>query len=192
MTTPVPKEFGNLSFDNYTVETDAEKQVLAIQAALQVRGYVATHPTMKKVLRLKRSMSRNKVRKYTFNLVPVRVEIPERVKQAPNEDFSELLIPLLEGITGLKYHAKEAKTASSGHLIVKFVLFGALSTSKVEPGPQAVLSPRKAQEALALEVVKKLGTTLTSFSSQPFKTKVHKTTMAMSVQCIYRGNNGKA
>jgi len=186
-TPPNDKAFGNLSFSNYTMETDAERCVLALQAALKVHGYTPAHPTMKKVLRLKRSMGRNKIRRYTFDLVPAKTEASTAPpRPVPTNDYAESLAPLLERVTGLKLHSKDAKVATSGHLIVKFVLVGTLESARIEPGTKSVFTPNKAREAIALEVMRDLKE-LTSFSVQPLRIRTDKGRMGMAVQCIYRG-----
>lgn len=183
------KAFGNLTFSSYTMETDAERYVLALQAALRVKGYTPAHPTMKKVLRLKRSMGRNKTRRYTFNLVQAKPEesVTPQNKSIVTNDRSELLSPILERVTGLQFHSKEAKLASSGHFIVKFVLVGKAEDARIEPGTNSPLGPNKAREAVASAVMLELGTELSSFSVQPFRIKMDKGRIGLSVQCIYRG-----
>jgi hypothetical protein len=177
------KNFGNLAFSNYTMETTAERCILAIQAALRVKGYAESHDTMKKVLRLKRSMGRNKTRRYTFNLIQSKptgqVQGPQPVE---GDDYSSLLIPLLEETTGLQLHSKEAKKASSGHFMVKFVMVG-LSDARVASNQNQV------RQDIARTVVEKLGDSLSSFSVQPFRLRMDKGRVALSVQCIYRGSD---
>jgi hypothetical protein len=172
------------------METDAERYVLALQAALRVKGYTPAHPTMKKVLRLKRSMGRNKTRRYTFNLMQAKVETPTlQNKPVVTNDRSELLSPILERVTGLRFHTKEAKLASSGHFIVKFVLVGRSEEARIEPGTNSPVGPLKAREAVASAVLAELGTELSSFSVQPFRIKMDKGRIGLSVQCIYRGRD---
>lgn len=173
------KTFGNLTFSNYTLETPAERCLLALQAALRVKGYSPSHPTMKKVLRLKRSMSRNKVRRYSFNLVPAKAEspaVPAKLANAKN-DRSELLIPILEQVTGLAFSSKDSRVTSSGHFLVKFVLTGTNSPVSLE----------KTRSSVAERVFQELKEELSSFSIQPFISQSTAGQTTLSVQCIYRG-----
>ncbi len=184
------RPFGNLTFSSYTMETDAERCLLAIQAALRVHGYSSSHPTMKKVLRLKRSMTRNKVRRYTFTLIPTSPDVPQTRSPAPvpEDDKSRLIAPILEEVTGLVFHSKESKVASSGHFLVKFVLVGRIHTARISPGAGTVTAD-KAREEVAARVVRDLKDELSSFSVQPFRIRADmaKNVIGLSVQCIYRG-----
>lgn len=182
MPTESNKDFGNLAFSSYTMETAAERCILAIQAALRVKGYAESHVTMKKVIRLKRSMGRNKTKRYTFNLIPSKptgqVSGPRPIEEG--NDYCELLIPLLEKTTGLRFHSKESRRASSGHLMVKFVMTGS-STAPVASNQNRV------RQDIAKAVVETLSESLSSFSVQPFRLRMDKGRVALSVQCIYRG-----
>jgi hypothetical protein len=186
------KPFGNLSFSNYTMETEAERCLLAIQAALRVKGYSPSHPAMKKVLRLKRSMSRNKIRRYSFNLIPTKVALLEKPKKEgePLNDMSELIVPVLEKATGLVFHSKESKVTSSGHFLVKFVLTGKVEQCRVEPDTNG--SVNRVREEIAATMFNEHRDALSSFSLQPFRVRAdEKGRVGLSVQCIYRGSDEK-
>lgn len=185
------KPFGNLTFSRYTLETDAERCLLALQAALSVKGYNPSHPAMKKVLRLKRSMSRSKIRRYSFNLIQAEVSPslepkPQVIGNPP--DTGELLAPILERITGLALRSKTSKRTSSGHSLVSFVLGGKLKDCRIVPGTMSPISVDVARGEVARVVARELGEQFSSFSLQPFRIRFDesKGVIGLSIQCFYK------
>jgi len=183
------KPFGNLTFSHYTVETAAERYVLALQAALTVQPREVASRSLKKLLRLKKLMQKNPIRKYSFALVQaVRPEASSLPTKEPEvSDRTDLVCLVAEDITGLSVHSKEVKVASSGHLIVKLVLVGKLSRLKLGPN----LSPDRARSEFAVTLQKRYSHILSSCIVQPFKVRRDDKNKraALSIQCLYRVAN---
>lgn len=178
------KSFGNLSFSSYTVGTEAERAILSLLAALKVHGCSESHPLMVKALKLKRSMAKSKVRRYTFDVVqqtPVAAEPSLPSPGAPTFIVEHVGAKLAE-VLGLALRSKESRTASSGHEISKFVLGGELASCAFDLSTEA--GKRRAQTACmpALSLIPGVS----SVSIQPFHVRLSPKYVGLSVQCLYR------
>ena len=176
MTTPT---FGNLTFSHYAPTTEAERQVLSLQAALTLLS-VPDKPTvsLKKLLRLKKAMQKNKLRKYTFDLVPVArpSAAPLPVKEQEATDQVAVVSSAICSLTGLHVQSSQVKVATSGHLILNLQLLGSLADYREDP---------EIKKTITKMVKRNHSDVIHSFILQTLS--VFKTTeVNMEVQCVYK------
>lgn len=134
----MPKPFGNLSFEDYTFATDAEKLVVALQAAMKVNGSSEKSAAWKKLQRLKKAMKRSK---YTFELIPkekVAAVAPE--KTGPEHDFSDLLSGVVANCLGIERKKYSSRNTSAGYAIVTVICVGKLRDLRIPPGPEDIVT----------------------------------------------------
>ena len=141
------KPYGNLSFEDYTFSTDAEKLVVALQAAMKVRGYTEKSPSWKKLQRMKKAMKKDK--RYTFDLLPKdKVSVTPTEKVGPEHDLSPLLAEVIANCLGVKLRKISTKNTSAGYAVVTAICVGLLSDLRIPPGVDSGPSPRIVTEAL--------------------------------------------
>lgn len=176
--------FGNLAFDHYTLDSEAEKSILALQAALTVAGYTDGTPTMKGLTKLKRSMKRNSVRRYTFAVRPVihpAGTLPEKpvLETFTDEELTPFVVVAYENASGLTLHHKTVKKASSGHMITDVFLAGKEKDCLFD-----VRTPDLLQEHVAVLLAE--SNVLSSFVVQFLRAKSKDENIVVHSQCLYK------
>ena len=182
---------GNLSFDQYTLETDAERFIVSIEAALVVHGFGPSSDTIKLVHKLKRSMKRNKTRRYSFSVHPVSsiasLAAAEKKKEeanpepevVPTEEFFAIK-DSLSRCTGLAHISYKLKQTSSGYFIATFVLAGP-SKDLLFGGSSALL-----REHLASSLLERTKDEVFSFCVSSIKVSEQGNSVGVKCQCLYK------
>ena len=141
--------FGNLSFEEYTFETEAEKLVLALHAAMQVEGLAKKSKPIKTVIKLKRAMAKTK--RYSFDPIPRakkneenNVEIPE-----PDQEQANLVAQVMAHCFGLTRKKWSARGTSAGLGIVRGVYAGKLDELRIPPNPDYIVTEDRARREVA-------------------------------------------
>lgn len=175
--------FGNLTFSHHAPSTEAERQILSLQAALTLLASPdAPSPSLKKLLRLKKAMQKNKLRKYTFDLAPVKQPEAQPLPIKPQEasDRLELIKSVIESVVGFPAVASEVKLASSGHRILSLTLQGEGSLFTVLEDVKGVVAKKMLRDHRK---------EIPSFIFQSCTALATGTSTTVSVQCIYKVTN---
>lgn len=175
--------FGNLTFSHHAPSTEAERQILSLQAALTMLAPPnVPFPSLKKLLRLKKAMQKNKLRKYTFDLTPVKQPeaAPLLVKVQEASDRLDLIKSVIESVTGFSTKTSEVKLASSGHRILHLTLQGESDLA---------VSLEVVKATVAKRVLADHRGEIPSFIFQSCTSLKSDTTTTISVQCVYKVRN---
>lgn len=170
--------FGNLSYERHSFETDSECLLVALQAALKVQGLSDDSAPLKCIRRLKRSMKKNKIRKYSFSLIPT--ETSEEKEATPSvfplaeNDNTSLIIKELSSAFGMHFKFASLSSTSSRYKILKVKGAGRASTLT------GLLSFQPAVDAL-----RAMGFPSVAFSVLKKKDFKEKDAVGIVVQCIY-------
>ena len=137
--------YGNLSFSDYTLETEAERLVLSLQAAMKVSGFPVSGKAWKTLLKLKKAMARSK--KYSFTVVPsVRSEEePEEELPAPNREQAGCVAEVMGNCLGIHLKKFTVRPTSSGYNIVRGVYAGTLDELRIPPNPDYLVTADRAK-----------------------------------------------
>jgi len=178
---------GNLSFDQYTLETEAEKHIVSLEALLLVNGYHDSSEVLRSLSKLKRSMKRNKTKRYSFSVhpvVPVESEKEEEEHKEESQETEELLLvrDLVAKTTGLPLRKTFNKITSSGYNLTTFVLAGPLEDLLFDPSSPLL------REHIASAVLEHTKKRLFSFSVCSLKVKEKGTSVGVRCQCAYKGS----
>jgi len=116
--------FGKLSYENHTFETRAECLVVALQAAMKVHGIKEDDKSMRCLRRLKKAMKKNKVRKYSFSIIPKEESESEDSPPSPvhpveENEHSAALLGYLSSLLGVKFKFKCLSSTSSRYLVLQ-------------------------------------------------------------------------
>lgn len=176
--------FGNLTFSHYAPDTEAERQVLSLQAAL-VALSTADKPSssLRKLLRLKKAMQKNKLRKYTFVLSPVKQlaagALP--IKEQEASDCLEVLSSVIKEVTGCSVKTTEVKLATSGHRLLSLVLEG----KQILPAPAVI------KTNVTSLILSRHGDLILSFVLQSCTLTILESVTTLSIQCVYKVNDAQ-
>jgi len=175
---------GNLSFDHYTLETDAEKNLVSLEASLLVAGYHPSSDTIRILHKLKRSMKRNRVRRYSFSVHPVVVTSKQSTPPSAElcSDTEELFLvrDIVEKCTGFGVKSYKNKVTSSGHNLTTFVLAGPCVDLLFDPDSPLL------REHLASSVLEHTKSSLSSFCVGSTSISKKGDMVGVKVQCVYR------
>lgn len=143
--------FGNLSFRDYTLETPAEKLVIALQAALKTEGFTPTSAAWTKFLRLKKALKRDK--RYSFKLLPREGTDSSTREQAekvgPEEDLSPILAEVVSHCLGIPLRKKSVRNTTAGYAVVRATCLGDLKELRIPPGPEDLVTEARFKEEVA-------------------------------------------
>lgn len=178
---------GNLSFDHYTLETDAEKYIVSLEALLLVNGYHDSSEVLKSLSKLKRSMKRNKTKRYSFSVHPV-VSVESKKEEEPKEEESQeteeffLVRDLVVKTTGLPLRNTFNKVTASGYNLTTFVLAGPREDLLFDPSSPLL------REHIASSVLEHTKKRLFSFSVCSLKVREKGSLIGVRCQCAYKGS----
>jgi len=173
--------FGNLSYAEQAFETDSECLLIALQAALKVQGFADDSGPLKCISRLKRSMKKSKVRKYSFSLVPSAKEstggeeaaTPSVLPLAEDTSTSSILAELSSAF-GLRFKFTSLSSTSSRYKVLRAKC----------AGPSESLSGLLPFQAV-VDSLRSLGFPSVSFSVIKKVDFKEKHAVGIVVQCIY-------
>lgn len=163
---------GNLSFASHAPETEAERCLLILQAALNVAG---KESSSRKVSRLKKAMQKNSGRRYSFELHPVAKATQELPSVLPDHLTDALGALLKKSLHAVKVQAPDVKKTSSGHILVKYLFVCPATTMSSD-----------LRALLTSEVSKNQLPGLLSFSVHSVRSKAKGEWVGVAVQCSFK------
>jgi hypothetical protein len=130
MTIIETKPFGNLTFSDYTLGTEAEKLLLQLEAALRVGE--GGKSALSKVAGLKKAMIRSK--KYTFDLIPTpRPAVKKECKFTVDNDCTEQVGKIVAHHATMTFRKKKVSYTST-HVVCVVVCSGSQDELRLATG----------------------------------------------------------
>lgn len=143
------KPYGNLSFSEYTFDTEAEKLVIALQAAMKVQGLTIKSKSWRAAQKLKKAMLRSK--KYTFKPVPrtKKVEEAAKVEFVPSAEQADTVSEIVGHCLGLSRKKYTVRGTSAKYGLVRAVYVGAYDELRIPPNPDHLVTEDRAKREIS-------------------------------------------